>query len=94
MIALEILLAFASALRCMFEILEVHDGLNHQFLIIILYMDHKLVDNPAGESFRVLGVSWNPFYTTQTNRVGNPFIRRNTIRYKNAFNIQCLGNLY
>jgi hypothetical protein len=45
MIALEILLAFASALRCMFEILEVHDGLNHQFLIIILYMDHKLVDN-------------------------------------------------
>ena len=45
MIALEILLAFASALRCMFEILEVHDGLNHQFLIIILYMDHKLVNN-------------------------------------------------
>lgn len=45
MIVLDILIAFATALRVLFEILEVHGGLDHQYLIRILYMDHARVEN-------------------------------------------------
>lgn len=45
MIALEKLLDFASALRCLFKILEVHDGVDLQYLIRIPYMDHRSVAN-------------------------------------------------
>lgn len=45
MIALAILLAYATALRFLIEILEVHDSLDHQYLIRILYMDHAQVEN-------------------------------------------------
>jgi len=44
MIALEILLVFANALRCLFEILEVYDGADHQFLVGILHMDHRSIE--------------------------------------------------
>lgn len=49
MIALEMLLAYATALRFLIEILEVHDSLDHQYLIRILYMDYARVENFVNE---------------------------------------------
>ena len=49
MIALAILLAYATALRFLIEILEVHDSLDHQYLIRILYMDYARVENFVNE---------------------------------------------